>query len=185
MSRLHGRHHEAHFDRQRAPKRLDLLGQPVAAVRRIDQRQKRVAELDLEVIHLQRSGDGLVGGIGFDCRLGFPDLRCRGELHAPVDDEGERAGAAAEREERDHRNSGQQRHHNHHGPRHAESLGVTRKLPQQRLVCRAGHARLGDKQAGRGGTDQRGDLRDQAVAHREDHVRMRGIRERKTLARCR
>jgi hypothetical protein len=46
----------------------------VAAVRRIDQRQERVAELDLEVIHLQRSGDGLVGGIGFGCRLGFPGL---------------------------------------------------------------------------------------------------------------
>src|SRR4029450_9091189 len=40
VEKLHGRHHEAHFDRQRAPKRLDLLGQPVAAVTRIAQRTK-------------------------------------------------------------------------------------------------------------------------------------------------
>ncbi len=30
----HRRHHEAHFDRERAAQRLDLLGQPVGAVRR-------------------------------------------------------------------------------------------------------------------------------------------------------
>ena len=51
----HRRHHEAHLDRQRAPQRLDLLGEAVGAVRRIDQRQQRVAELDLEIVDLERA----------------------------------------------------------------------------------------------------------------------------------
>ena len=50
----HRRHHEAHLDRQRTPQRLDLLGEAVGAVGRIDQRQQRIAELDLEIVDLER-----------------------------------------------------------------------------------------------------------------------------------
>ena len=57
----HRRHDEAHLDRERAPQRLDLLGQAVAALRRIHQRQQRIAELDLEVVDLERSRDRLFG----------------------------------------------------------------------------------------------------------------------------
>ena len=60
----HGRHDEAHFGRKRPAQRLDLLGQAIAAVRRVDQRQQRVAKLDLEIVDLERGGDRLVGGGG-------------------------------------------------------------------------------------------------------------------------
>ena len=68
----HRRHHEAHLDRERAPQRLDLLGQPVGAVGRIDQRQQRVAQLDLEIVDLERGRDRLLGrrGLG-DVGLGL------------------------------------------------------------------------------------------------------------------
>ena len=58
----HRRHDEAHFDRQRPAQRLDLLGQTVGAVGRIDQRQQRIAEFDLEIVHLERGRDRLLGG---------------------------------------------------------------------------------------------------------------------------
>ena len=57
----HRRHDEAHLGRERAAQRLDLLGQPVGAVRRVDQRQQRIAELDLEVVDLERRRDRLLG----------------------------------------------------------------------------------------------------------------------------
>ena len=70
----HRRHDEAHLDRERAAQRLDLLGQAVGAVGRVDQRQQRIAELDLEIVHFQRRrhrlfGGRRLGGIGF-LRLG-------------------------------------------------------------------------------------------------------------------
>ncbi len=71
----HRRHHEAHLDRKRAAQRLDLLGQPVAAVRRVDQRQQRVAELDLEIVDLERGGDRLVRRGGQFFGRGRPGLR--------------------------------------------------------------------------------------------------------------
>ena len=49
----HRRHHKAHFDRERAAQRLDLLGQAVGAVGAVDQRQQRIAEFDLEIVDLQ------------------------------------------------------------------------------------------------------------------------------------
>ena len=55
----HRRHHKAHLDRERAAQRLDLLGQAVGAVGRVDQRQQRVAEFDLEIVDLQRGRDRL------------------------------------------------------------------------------------------------------------------------------
>ena len=108
----HRRHDEAHLGRQRAAQRLDLLGQAVGAVGRVDQRQQRIAELDLEVVHLQRGGDRLFGGRRFG---GFDLFRLGGDrlLGAAVDDKASAAGAAAEREERDHRHAGQQRHDQH------------------------------------------------------------------------
>ncbi len=57
----HGGHDEAHLDRERAAQRLDLLGQTVAAAWRVDQRQQRVAEFDLEVVDLERRRDRLLG----------------------------------------------------------------------------------------------------------------------------
>ena len=81
----HRRHHEAHLDRERAAQRLDLLGQPVAAVGRIDQRQQRVAELDLEVVDLERGRNRLFRGLGLGVgfrlarfgRRGAPWCACR------------------------------------------------------------------------------------------------------------
>ena len=55
----HRRHHEAHLDRERAAQRLDLLGQAVVAVRRIDQRQQRVSQFDLEIVDLERGRNRL------------------------------------------------------------------------------------------------------------------------------
>ena len=107
----------------------------------------------------------------------------RGALGALVDDEGERAGAAAERQERQHRNAGQQRHHQHHRARHAERLGIAGELLEQRLVGGAGDAGLGDQQAGGGRDDQRRDLRDQAVADGEQRVGARGFGEAQALLR--
>ena len=56
---------------------------------------------------------------------------------------GQRARAAAEQHEREHRNAGQQRHDQHHRARHAEGLWIVGQLPQQRLVGRAADAGLG------------------------------------------
>src|SRR5262249_32408315 len=53
----HRRHHESHLDCKRAPQRLDLLGEAVAAVGGVDERQQRIAELDLEVVDLERRRD--------------------------------------------------------------------------------------------------------------------------------
>ena len=50
----HGRHHKPHLGRERAAQRLDLLGEAVGAVAGVDQRQQRIAELDLEVVDPQR-----------------------------------------------------------------------------------------------------------------------------------
>ena len=116
-----------------------------------------------------------LGGIGGDHALG-----------APVVEIGERAGAAAEQHERQRRNPRQERHDEHHRAGHAERLRVTGELLQQRLVGRTGHAGLGDEQARRGRDDQRGDLRDQAVADREQRVGPAGLAEASALAaRCR
>ena len=84
----HRRHDEAHLDRERAAQRLDLLGQAVGAVGRVDQRQQRIAELDLEIVHLQRRRHRLfrgrrLGAFGF-FRLGGDRL-----LVAAVDQIGE------------------------------------------------------------------------------------------------
>ena len=181
----HRRHHEAHLDRERAPQRLDLLGEAVGAVGRIDQRQQRVAELDLEIVDLERRRDRLVGRRAF---LGLDLFRLdrQRELLLLVHDVGERARAAAEQQERQHRNAGQQRHDHHHRARHAERLGIVRQLPQHRLVGGAADAGLGDEQARGGRDDQRRDLRDQAVADREQRVGAAGLGEATgPAARCR
>ena len=124
----HRRHDEAHLDRERAAQRLDLLGQAVGAIWRVDQRQQRIAELDLEVVDLERGRDRFVRGLGLGGGFGFLRLGGGGHLRALVDDVGERAGAAAERQERHHRNAGQKRHHQHHRARHAERLGIAGEL---------------------------------------------------------
>jgi hypothetical protein len=50
----HRRHHESHFAGERAAQRLDLLGEAIRAVGRVDQRQQRIAKLDLQVVDLER-----------------------------------------------------------------------------------------------------------------------------------
>ena len=55
----HRRHHKAHLDRERAAQRLDLLGEAVGAVGAVHQRQQRIAELDLEIVDLERGRDRL------------------------------------------------------------------------------------------------------------------------------
>ena len=103
----HGRHHETHLGGERVAQRLDLLGQPVGAVGRIDQRQQRIAELDLEVVHFERGGNRLVLGLALGGGVRVARLFGGGDFGALVDDVGEGAGAAAEREERQHRDSRQ------------------------------------------------------------------------------
>src|SRR2546430_611132 len=53
----HRRHHESHLDRQRTAQRLDLLGQPIGAVGGVHRWQERIAELDLDVVDLERRGN--------------------------------------------------------------------------------------------------------------------------------
>ena len=128
----HRRHHKAHLDRERASQRLDLFGQAVCAVRAVDQRQQRVAEFDLEVVDLERGGDRLLrrgaGGSGCEFgRRGFGRFRRPGDAVVVARLPGQRSGAAAERQEGQHRNARQQRQHQHHAGRHAERLRVTRR----------------------------------------------------------
>ena len=175
----HRRHDEAHFGRERAAQRLDLLGEPFSGGG-IDQRQQRIAELDFQVVHLQRRRHRLfrrrrLFGVGL-LRLG----RDR-PLAAAIDHVSEARRAAAEREKRDHRYARQQRHHQHHRGRHAERLRIAGKLLEQRLVGGAGDAGLGDQQAGGDRNDQRRHLRDQAVADAEQRVGVGGLGEAQPL----
>ena len=55
------------------------------AIGRVDQRQQRVAELDFQVVDLERGGDRLVRGVGLGGRFGFLGVGCGGELRALVD----------------------------------------------------------------------------------------------------
>ena len=96
----HRRHDEAHLGGERTAQRLDLLGQPVAAVRRIDQRQQRVAELDLEVVDLERGRDRLFGGAAWPRRRLSWQSAAASACGACRSHAGERAGAAAEQQER-------------------------------------------------------------------------------------
>ena len=136
------RHDKAHFGGQRAAQRLDLLGEPVAAAGGVDQRQQRIAELDFQIVHLQRRRHRLFRRRRF-LGLGFLGVVGRGRLlAAAVDHIGEACRAAAERKKRNHRNAGQQRHHHHDGCRHAERFRIAGKLAEQRLVGGAGNAGL-------------------------------------------
>ena len=103
------------------------------------------------------------------------------ELLALVDREGERARPAAEQQERQHRDAGQDRHHQHYRRRHAERLRVARELLHQRLVGGARDAGLGDQEAGGGRHDQRRDLRHQSVADGEQRIGARRVAEGKPL----
>ena len=125
-------------------------------------------------------GDRLLGGRRFG---DFHLFRLVGDhlLGAAVDGEGQRRRAAAEREKRDHRDSGQQRHDQHDGGRHAERLGIAGELAEQRLVGGAGDAGLGDEEAGGGRNDQRRNLRDQPVADGQQRVILGGVGEAQAL----
>ena len=177
VEQAYRRHDEAHFPGELAPERLDLFGQLVLSVLSVDERQKGVADLDLEFVHRQGGRDRLFGrlrvrGLGPGDHLvgGLPGLRAGGG-------EGEIARAACQREERDHWDARQQRHHAHHGRRHAERLGVPGKLAGERLVGRLVLAGLRDEQARRGRDDQRGDLRHEAVADGQERVGLRRLAE--------
>lgn len=158
------------FDRKRAAQRLDLLGQAIAAIGRVDQWQQRIAELDLQVVHLERACDRFVRGIGFGGGFGFLCLGGGGEFCPLVDNEGEGACPSAECQKRNHGNARQKRHEQ-------------RELLQQRFVGRTGVARFRNQQASRGRNDQRGQLCDQTITNRKDRVGMSGIGKRKALLR--
>ena len=182
----HRRHHETHFDRERTAQRLDLFGQAVGAVGAVDQRQQRIAELDLEIVDLERVGDRLfrrrTGGRRGDVGRGqFGGFGRPGDAVAVARLPGQRRGAAAERQERQHRNARQQRQHQHHAGRHAERLRIAGQLLHQRLVGGTGDAGLGDQQARRGRDDQRRHLGDQAVADGQHGVGAGGIAEAHAL----
>lgn len=190
VENAHRRHDKAHLDRERAAQRLDLLGEAVGAVGAIDERQQGIAELDLEVVDLQRGGDRLLGcggargsglpgsgrGLG-----GFLGLDARALVVAGVP--GERAGTGAECEERNGRNARQRRQHQHDRRGHRERLRIAGKLLHQRLVGGAGDAGLGDEQARRGRDDQRRHLGDEAVTDGQQRVAAAGVGEGQTLLR--
>jgi len=100
---------------------LILLGEAVGAVGRIDQRQKRIAELDLEIVELERRSDRLVGRRAF---LGFDLFRFdrHRQLLLLVHDIGKRTGAAAS-SMKGSSECRQQRHDHHHAARHGQRLG--------------------------------------------------------------
>jgi len=125
VENAHRRHDKAHLDRQRAAQRLDLFGEAVATVGAVDERQQRIAQLDLEIVDLQRGCDRLFcrgtccgGGRGSSQRGGFGD---RGGALALARRPRQRRRTAAQPEEGKHRNARQQPQHQHHGRRHMPS----------------------------------------------------------------
>ena len=153
----HRRHHESGFGGELAPQRLDLLGEAVVAVGGVDERHEGVADLDLEVVDLEDIGDRLVLRRVAGVRGRRRGARGRGEagLHVAVDLAGKPRRAAGKRQERQHRNAGEERDRAHHGGRHAERLRIVRELAPERLVGGAAHAGLRDEEAGGGRDDQR------------------------------
>ncbi|MGY2933502.1 hypothetical protein ACVWZ6_003104 [Bradyrhizobium sp. GM6.1] len=96
---------------------------------------------------------------------------------------GERTGAGAERQEGKGRDARQGRQHQHDRRGHRERLRISGELLHQRLVGGAGHAGLGDEQAGRGRNDQRRHLGDEAVTDGQQRVAAAGIGKGQTLLR--
>src|SRR4029077_8357938 len=89
--------------------------------------------------------------------------------------------AAAQRQERDHRNARQQRQHEHDAGRHAERLRIAGELLEHRLVGGAGDAGLGNQQARGGRDDQRRHLREQAGADGQQRIGLRRFAEAQAL----
>ena len=163
----HRGHHEAQLAGELLAQRLDLLGQPVLAVLgAVDQRQQGVADLDLQVVQLQGCGGGSSAGSPLPPPGPAPlaaTLSSTAAVLLPVNgrEPGRRRPRGARRAAAACRAEG---HHGHHGRRHAERLGIARKLLDQRLVGGAADAGFRHEQAGRGGDDQRRDLADETVA---------------------
>jgi len=82
-----------------------------------------------------------------------------------------------EAEEGDHRHSRQQAGEPGHHRSHGKPLGVGEQLDADRLVGRAVDASFRNEHAGRDGHDEGGDLRDNAVADREQGVGARRFLE--------
>ena len=127
---------------------LDLIGQAVLSVFAVHQRQERVANLDLEVIHLEGGGDGLIhlrffmGGLRLFHRFEHSHI-----ILALAHFKREVSSTSGKGPERQHRHAGQQPHNHHHCGRHAQRFGVVGKLSAQRLGGLPAHARLRDQQA--------------------------------------
>ena len=165
----HRRHDEAGLAGELAAQSLDLLGEAVGAVRRVDERQQGVADLDLEIVDLEDIRDRLFrrrtrGADFLRRRAAACDAGRGARLVLPVDLARQPGGAGRERQEGQHGDARQKGDAAHHGRRHAERLRVVGELPAHGLVGGAAHARLGDEQARRRRHDERRHLADEAVA---------------------
>ena len=77
-----GGHDKSHLDGKRTSQSLDLLGETIAAVRRIHQREQCVAELDLQVVHLESGCDRLIGAVCLGRGFCFLCLSGGGRAHS-------------------------------------------------------------------------------------------------------
>lgn len=177
----HGGGDEAHFFRQRAPQGLDLVGQ-LAAVDIVDQRQQAVPQLDLEFVDRQALFDrrflagrlaGLFGDM-FGLGLGlFQGLALGNVAIHP----GKGAGAARHEGEGQERHAGKKPDDQGDARDQTKALRVRGQLAEHRLVGFAVDAGLGHQEAGCDRNDERGDLRNEAVADGQCGVGARGIPE--------
>ncbi len=174
----HRRHDKAHLACELAPERLDLVGQAEAAVV-IDERQEAIAEFKPELVKREGRADrlfrrhslmlGFLGGDNFGSCFFLP-LVADGVCHIS-----ERTAKKRERNEGD---AGHQAHAEEQRGGYAKRTRITAELAEQRLIGTARNARFGHKHTGGGRHNQRRNLGDKAVTHRQDGVLIERVRER-------
>jgi hypothetical protein len=94
---------------------------------------------------------------------------------------GQAASDAGKRQEGDHRDARQQRQRYHQEGRQAERTGIAAELSEQGLVGGPGDTSLGNQQARAGRDDQCRNLRDQAIADRQQGIGLGRIVQRQIL----
>jgi hypothetical protein len=173
-----GRDQDAQLQRALLAEQRDAL-QQVAALLLVDQRDERVADLELDGVDLQqvlhRVGRGrqrldrrALDLLGLD-RAGGDRLVGR----AP-----ERRGADGEHHEGHHGQPGDERERPQHAGRHVERAWMRAQLRGDHRADALVAAGRGDHDAGGGARDERRHLRHQAVADREQRVVGGGLGER-------